>query len=52
MRSLPRFAVLDALPEGYQRIRRITLESQRLLIALNSRSGAADWRCDRLSAVL
>jgi len=36
MRALPRFAVLDALPEGYQYIRRITLESQRLLIALNA----------------
>jgi hypothetical protein len=36
MRSLPRFAVLDALPEGYQRAQRITLESQRLLIALNA----------------
>ncbi|MBO9308864.1 MAG: DUF3267 domain-containing protein [Chloroflexi bacterium] len=36
MRALPRFAVLDALPEGYQRIQRITLESQRLLIALNA----------------
>lgn len=35
MPSLPRFATLTALPEGYQRVRRITLESQRLLIALN-----------------
>jgi hypothetical protein len=35
MRNLRRFAVLDALPDGYQRVRHIALESQRLLIALN-----------------
>ncbi|MDW8300488.1 MAG: DUF3267 domain-containing protein [Anaerolineae bacterium] len=32
---LPRFAVLTNLPEGYQLVRRITLESPRLIIVLN-----------------
>ncbi len=32
---LPRFAVLEALPESYQRARQITIDSQQTLIWLN-----------------
>lgn len=32
---LPRFAVLEALPEGYQTARQITIDSQRTLVWLN-----------------
>ncbi len=35
VKSIPRFAALEALPDGYRLVRRITLESQRLLILLN-----------------
>lgn len=35
MSQLPRFAALNALPNGYQLVRRITLESLRLIIVLN-----------------
>lgn len=35
MNAIPRFAALDALPEGYRLVRRITLESPRLIAVLN-----------------
>jgi membrane protein DedA with SNARE-associated domain len=35
MDALPRFAALHFLPDSYQLVRRITLESQRLFVLLN-----------------